>query len=58
MSLFNDDTGLMNGFSMESILRDSGLESSIQKFIEGQTENVIEFELFSREETISMHSSK
>ena len=43
---------------MESILRDSGLKSSIKKFVESKTQHIIEFELFSGQETIAMHSSK
>ena len=34
----------------------SGLESFIEEFIEGKTEDVIEFEFFIGEETISVHS--
>ena len=43
---------------MESILRNSGLESTIEKLIQSQTQNVIELEFFVGEKTISMHSSK
>ena len=58
MSLFNHGSGLMNGFSMEGILSDSSLESSIQEFVESETQNIIEFEFITRKKSISMHSSK
>ena len=56
MSLVNQDSGLVNALGLEAFLIDSSLESLVQKFIEGKTQDVIEFEFFIAEETISMHS--
>ena len=43
---------------MESILRDSGLKSTIEELVKSKTKDVIELEFFSGEEPISVHSSK
>ena len=43
---------------MEGILGDSGLKSAVKDFVHSQTEDVIELELFSGKETISIHSSE
>ena len=48
----------MDGLGVEGILRNSGLKSSVKEFIQGQSQNVIELELFGGEETITMHSSE
>ena len=58
MPLFYHSSSLMDGFGMERILCDSSLESSVQKFVECETQNVIKFELVTRKKTISMHSSQ
>ena len=58
MSLLNEDSGLMNRFGLESFLLYSSLETFIQKFVDGQTEYVIELEFFIGEETITVHSVK
>ena len=56
VSLVNQDSGLMDRFGLEAFLIDSSLESFIEEFVDGETQNVIEFELFVGEETISVHS--
>ena len=56
MSLVNQDSGLVNALGLEAFLIDSSLESLVQKFIESKTQDVIEFEFFIAEETISVHS--
>ena len=58
MSLSDDNSGLVNGFCMESILSNSCLKSSIKKFVKSQTQNVIELEFLVGKKTISMHSSE
>ena len=58
MSLLNDSSGLVNRFSVESVLGNSGLESAVEEFVKGKTKNVIELEFFSGEESISVHSSQ
>ena len=56
MSLVNQDSGLMDGFGLEAFLVNSSLESLVEEFIDSQTQDVIEFELFISEEAISVHS--
>ena len=56
VSLVNQDSCLMDWFSLEAFLINSGLQSFVQKFVKSKTQNVIELEFFIREETISMHS--
>ena len=58
VSLVNQDSGLMNTLGLETLLIDSSLKSLVQEFIESQTQDVIEFEFFIAEETISVHSVK
>lgn len=58
MALPDDDTGLVDGLGVEGVLGDSGLQSSIKKFVKGETENVIELEFLIGEETIAVHSSE
>ncbi len=48
----------MDRFSLESFVENSGLESSIQKLIWGQTQNVIELEFLVWQKSVSVHSSK
>ena len=56
VSLVDQNSGLMDGFGLETFLINSSLESLVKEFIDGQTQNVIEFELFIAEEAISVHS--
>ena len=56
MSLVDEDSSLVNTLGLEAFLIDSSLQSLVQKLIEGQTQDVIEFEFFIGEETISVHS--
>ena len=56
MSLVDQDSGLMNGFGLEAFLINSGLESLVEEFVDSKTQDVIQLELFVREETISVHS--
>lgn len=58
MSLIYQDSSLMDGLGLEPFLMDSCLKSLVQKFVEGQTQYVIELELLMSQETISVHSSK
>ena len=44
MSLMDQDSGLMDRLGLEALLIDTGLDSLIEEFIEGKTENVIELE--------------
>lgn len=48
----------MNRLSVEGILGDSSLESPVKNFINSKTQHIIELELFSGEQAISVHSSK
>jgi hypothetical protein len=43
---------------LESFVKDSGLESLVENFIQGQTQNVIEFELLIGQKSVSVHSSE
>ena len=43
---------------MEGVLRNSGLQSAVKKFVKGESEHVIELEFFGGEKTISVHSSE
>ena len=45
MSLSDQDSGLVDGLGLESFVEDSGLKSSVQEFVNGQTQDVIELEL-------------
>ena len=56
VSLVDEHSGLMDALGLESFLVDSGLESLVQEFVESQTQDVIEFEFFVGEKTISVHS--
>jgi hypothetical protein len=58
MSLSNQNSSLMDGLGLESLIEDSGLESSVQELVRGQTQNVIEFQLLIRQESVSVHSSE
>ncbi len=58
MSLVDEDSGLMDRLGLEALLIDSGLQSLIEELIDGETEDVIEFEFLVGEEAISMHSVK
>ena len=48
----------MDGFGLESFVENSGLKSSVQKLVNGETQDVIELELFVGQETVSVHSSQ
>ena len=48
----------MDALGLEAFLINTGLQSLVQEFIEGQTEHVIELEFLIGEETISVHSSE
>ena len=56
VSLMDKDTGLVNALGLEAFLIDTSLETFVQKFVKSETQNVIEFEFFVGQETISMHS--
>ena len=58
VTLVDQNTGLMNALGLETFLVDSSLQSLVQKFIESQTQNVIEFEFLIGEQTVSVHSVK
>ena len=42
MSLSDQDSGLMDGFSLEAFVEDSGLKSSVEELVYGETQDVIE----------------
>ena len=46
----------MDGFGLEAFLIDSGLESFVEEFVQSETQDVIEFEFFIGQESVSMHS--
>jgi hypothetical protein len=46
----------MNRFGLEALLVNSSLESLIQEFVGGKTQDVIELKFLIGEKTISMHS--
>jgi len=48
----------MDWFSLETFVENSGLKSSVQKLVWGQTQNVIELEFLSCQKSVSLHSSK
>ncbi len=48
----------MDWFGLESFVKNSGLESLVQNFIQGQTQNVIELELLIGQKSVSVHSSE
>ena len=54
--LVNEDSSLMDRFGLEAFLVDSSLESLVEEFVDGQTQDVIELELFVAEEAVSVHS--
>lgn len=56
VSLMNEDSGLMDGLGLESFLIDSGLETLVQELVECETQDVIELELLTGEQTVTMHS--
>jgi len=58
VSLSDQDSGLMDGFGLESFIEDSGLESSIEELVNSETQNVIELELFVSQQSVSVHSSE
>ena len=45
MSLPDQNSGLMDGLGLEAFVEDSGLESSVQEFVYGETQDVIELQL-------------
>ncbi len=58
MSLSDQDSGLMDGLGLEAFVEDSGLESSVQELVNGETQDVIELELLVGQQTVSVHSSE
>lgn len=46
----------MDGLGLEALLVYSGLQSFVEEFVDGETENVIEFELFIGEQSVAVHS--
>ena len=48
----------MDWFSLESFIENSGLESSVQELVWGQTQDVIELEFLVWQKSISVHSSE
>ena len=56
VSLVDEHSSLMDALGLEAFLIDSGLQSLVKELIEGETQDVIELELFIGEETISVHS--
>lgn len=58
MSLPDDNSCLVDGLGVEGILGDTGLQSAIEKFVQGQPKHVIELELLIGEETISVHTTQ
>ena len=52
----DEHSSLMDALGLEAFLINTGLQSLVQEFIEGQTEHVIELEFFIGEKTISVHS--
>ena len=42
MSLSDQDSGLVDRLGLESFVKDSGLESSVEKFVNSETQDVIE----------------
>ncbi len=58
MFLFDQASGLMDGFAIEAALVDFGLKSLVENFADCKTQNVIEFEFFTGQKSISMHSSE
>jgi len=57
VSVSDQDSGVVDGFSREVISQDNGLESSLQELGDGQTQNVIELVLALRQKTESEASS-
>ena len=56
MSLVDENSSLMNGFSLEAFLVDACLKSLVQELVKGQTQDVIELEFLVGKESITMHS--
>ncbi len=56
VSLVDQHSGLMDGFGLEALLIDSGLESLIEEFVDGKAKDVIELEFLIGQQSISMHS--
>ena len=54
--LVDEDSGLVDGLSLESLLVDSGLQSLIEELVDGETQDVIQLEFLIGEQAISMHS--
>lgn len=54
--LMDQNSRLMDGLGLESLLVDSGLQSLIEELVDGQTQHVIQLQLLVGEQTISMHS--
>jgi len=46
----------MHTLGLEALLVDPGLQTLIQKLVEGQSQDVIEFELLIGEQTVPVHS--
>jgi len=56
--LLDQDSGLMDRLGLEPLLINSSLQSLIEDLIYGQTQNVIQLELFIGQESVSAHSSE
>ena len=56
VSLVDQHSCLVDALRLEAFLVDTGLQSLVEEFVEGQTEDVIELEFLVGEETIAMHS--
>ena len=57
VALTDQNPGMMDGLG-QTLLVDVGLETSIQQFLSGQLQNLIEFEFIVSEETIAVHASQ
>ena len=56
MSLVDQHSGLVDALGLESLLVDPCLQSLVQEFVEGQPENVIEFEFLIGQQPVPVHS--
>ena len=56
VSLVNENTSLMDALGLETFLINTSLETFIQKFVNSETQNVIELEFLVCQKTISVHS--
>lgn len=52
----DEDSSLVDGLGLESFLVDSGLETLVKELVDGETQDVIELELLTSEQTIAVHS--